>query len=114
MKDINAKVLKGMMDRGRAFVLLDVRGDEEFDEEHIPNALSAPLGHMGVSIECCVRKSAQIIVYSANRDCTASVEGVKRLVGMGFKDVLHFNDGIQGWKDAGLETIALQKQRKAA
>lgn len=114
MKTISTADLKSRMDQGHRIVLLDVRGDEDFDREHLPGALSAPLGHIGESIACCLIKGAEIIVYCGSKDCTASEQGVKRLQDMGFTNVARYMDGIKGWKDAGLDTVIMLTTRKAA
>lgn len=114
MKEISTRELKSRMEQGHRFVLLDVRGDEYFDEEHIPGAVSAPLGHIGEGIECCVIKDAEIIAYCDNKDCTMSEEGVKRLEDLGFMNVFHYGDGLQGWKDAGFRTVVMRENKIAA
>ena len=114
MKTISTEKLKSKLDQGHPIALLDVRGDEDFDKEHLPGAMAAPLGYIGEGIACCLVKGAEIIVYCGSTECTASEEGVKRLQDMGFTNVMRYKDGIKGWKDAGLPTMIMQMKRKAA
>ena len=114
MMTISTEELKAKMDQGHRFVLLDVRGDEAFDAEHMPGALSAPLGHIGQGIECCVIKGAEIVAYCTNMQCTRSEEAVKRLKGLGFTNVFRYTEGIAGWKEKGFMTVVPRMERKAA
>lgn len=114
VKEISAIELKDKMDMGHRFVLLDVRGDEFFDEEHIPGAISAPVGHIGEGIECCVMKDADVIVYCTNEKCALSEDGARLLESLGFTSVFRYVGGLQGWRDAGFKTIVTHINEKVA
>ncbi len=46
-------------------------------------------------------KSAKLVFYCADTQCTASHEAARRAIGAGYTDVSVMSDGIQGWVDAG-------------
>ena len=114
MKTITTEELKSKMAQDHKFVLVDVRGDEAFDEEHIPGAISSPLGALSQGILCCVIKGAEIIVYCGSKECTLSPEAARRLEGMGFFNVYDYEDGLKGWRDAGMKTVGFRPLSKVA
>src|SRR5271170_5160849 len=46
-------------------------------------------------------KSAKLVFYCADTQCTASHEAARRAIGAGYTDVSVMSDGIEGWVDAG-------------
>jgi len=48
---------------------------------------------------------AEIVVYCANRECTASPNLAQRLEEMGYTNVSDFEEGLAGWRSAGYELI---------
>ena len=59
-----------------------------------------------VSKELPQDKSARLVFYCANEQCTASHNAAKRAMTAGYKDVYVLPDGIFGWKKQGFETVA--------
>lgn len=91
---LSAAQLKDMLDSGREdFVLVDVRGPLEFETGYIPGALLIPY----TEIEKRAReipKNKTVIVY-----CSVGVRSErarKKLLEMGFSDVLNFG-GTKDW-----------------
>lgn len=86
---------KEIMDSGKAFVLVDVREQNEFDEGHIPGAILMPYERTGELAESLLpEKDALILVYcrSGRRSKIAAAE----LADMGYSDVREFG-GIIDW-----------------
>lgn len=50
-------------------------------------------------------KDAEIVVYCANADCTASPELAEKIEEMGYSNVSDFEKGLAGWENAGYELI---------
>ena len=80
--------LKGMM-------LLDVRTDEEYKKGHISGAVHIPLADIGDKIKK-LKKDKELVVYcqSGNR----SIWAIKRLMGMGYKNLYNLKGGYSAWK----------------
>ncbi len=54
------------MERGDAFVLLDVLNEPYYRQSHLPGAINLPLESVGEAKEVLPDKSAEIIVYCMN------------------------------------------------
>jgi rhodanese-related sulfurtransferase len=105
MKTISVEDLKQRMDKQKdGLLLLDARGDEAFEEEHIPHAKSAPETALRERIEGLVQKESEIIVYCTDEDCKMSRRVGNRLEEMGYENVATVPAGIEGWRQAGHDT----------
>lgn len=92
---ISAEEAKKIMDSGDAYILVDVRTQEEFDEKHIDGALLIPNETIGTEpVELLPDKDAKILVYcrSGNRSRQAS----EKLVALGYTQIIDFG-GIVDW-----------------
>ena len=94
-RQISQEEAKEMMDAGDA-VVLDMRGQSEYDEGHIPGAVLLPGGSIDEDTAAAVipEKSATVLVYcrSGNRSKTAAAA----LAELGYTDVCEFG-GINTW-----------------
>ena len=92
---ITAQRAKELMDAGGVFVV-DVREDYEYQESHIPGAISLPLSTMNVESgeKITEDKDSVILIYcrSGNRSKTAAAYFAE----MGYTNVYEFG-GILGW-----------------
>ena len=75
-------------------ILLDVRTQEEYDEEHIPGAVCLPNEMIAADMPFPFGKDAEILVYC--RSGRRSAEAAKKLRDMGFTNVSDFG-GIIDW-----------------
>ena len=78
-----------LMEADSDYILLDVRRDDEFEEGHIPGAISIPNESIGTEeIAELPDKNQTIYVYcrSGNRSKQAS----QKLVDLGYTDVIEF------------------------
>ena len=89
-----AKILK---DNPNA-VVLDIRTPAEFNEGHIPNAVN--INYKADSFESELDKLDRDTTYlmhcRSGRRSANSFETFKKL---GFKNIIHMDDGILGWKE---------------
>ena len=92
------------IDKGEDFVLIDVRGSEDFQEEHISGALSIPLAELRPRAESDLSTNQRIVVYGQDHDETSSNEAATLLEERGFRKVADFDGGISAWKRAGFLT----------
>ncbi len=103
-KTISTQELKGKIDKGDKFHLVDVLSPESFTENHIPGAINVPNGLDFVAeIERVVDlgKDDEIILYCASADCMASASAARKLEEAGYANIKHYQDGLAGWKKAG-------------
>jgi rhodanese-related sulfurtransferase len=95
-----------MKEQGDSLLLFDARGDDAFAREHLPHAKSAPESALTERFEGLARKDAEIVVYCVDPDCGKSRKVGQQLETMGFRNVSRLPEGIEGWKQAGHETVA--------
>jgi len=93
------KKIKG----GEKFVLVDARSREDYDESHLPGAISAPVEDIRERAGK-LDKNAEIITYCGSFQCPASTMAAKELMGLGFRDVLDYKGGIKEWTEKGQST----------
>ena len=91
IKQITPKELeqkKGMM-------LLDVRPAKEYEQGHIPGAVHVPLADVGERVKK-LKKDKDLVVYC--RSGNQSIWAIKRLMGMGYKNLYNLKGGYSAWK----------------
>ena len=104
MRTITAEELKKKLDANEDFILIDVLGKESFDAKHIPKSVNMPSTEIGIrSIKELPDKNKEIVVYCAGRECEASPNAAKKLEKLGYKNVIDFEEGLDGWREAGYE-----------
>ena len=105
MKKISTQELKKLFDNDQTFYLIDARAADTYQMEHIPSAISLPLGKVEHRhTKYFPDKSVQIVSYCTDIDCHASVEVGKKLEELGYNNVWHYADGIKEWKQANHPT----------
>ncbi len=103
IKFISMQHLNRMLEGGERLQLLDVRGAEDYEKEHIKGARSLPLGDLDAAKQL-FKLSDVIVVYCDSFVCSASTSAAKILSKMGFTDVRDFKGGLREWKLNGLPT----------
>lgn len=92
---ITAEEAKTRLDNESGIILVDVRTEDEYNVEHIPDAILLPLDNIADDAEVMIPdKEAIYFVYcrSGNRSATASAQ----LVEMGYKNIYDLG-GIKDW-----------------
>ncbi len=100
--NITREELKAKMDRGEKFVLVDALSAKHYESSHLPGAVNLPYEFVDEAETVLPDKDAEIVVYCMNPDCEASTEEARELEEMGYRNVLHYAEGKQGWLRAGL------------
>jgi rhodanese-related sulfurtransferase/DNA-binding transcriptional ArsR family regulator len=80
--------------------LIDVRPRDEFEQGHIPGALSLPVGQLRRHLRD-LPASREIIAYCRGAYCVYSIEAVELLRKHGFR-ARRTETGIPDWRAAGL------------
>ncbi|MEQ1620778.1 MAG: rhodanese-like domain-containing protein [Methylococcales bacterium] len=82
-------------------IIVDVREDNEWQEQHIPGAIHIPLGQLKARLsELEAYKNSEIITQC--RSGGRSAKAVDQLKTAGFNNVHSLEGGIQAWEKEGL------------
>ena len=104
MTTISTEELSERLESGRAAVF-DVRGDLEFESGHIPGAMTAPLGSLVFRVARLMEPDSFVAVYSAGGDCGLAARAAQRLENLKLRNVHCYEDGLEGWRAAGLPVV---------
>ncbi|MBI3445570.1 MAG: rhodanese-like domain-containing protein [Magnetospirillum sp.] len=94
--------VKGMLDAGEA-VLVDVREDDEFAEEHIEGSVLSPMSDF--ELETWPSFPGRKVIIS----CLGGVRSAavaRKLIASGQGWAIHLKGGLNAWRDAGLPTMS--------
>ena len=105
LNKINALKAKTLLDSGKA-MLVDIRESDEFAREHVPGAHHVPLSGFNAA-DFPGDRDKIAIFHCASGARTA--EAAPRILGAAFAEVYQLEQGLAGWKKAGLQTIVNRK-----
>lgn len=83
-------------------ILINVLGREAYEAKRIPGSVNVPAGDIENVERLAPDKDQPIVVYCANADCQASPKAAEALLEMGYTRVWDFEEGLAGWRGAGL------------
>jgi len=83
------------LDQKKGMMLLDVRPGKEYEQGHIPGAVHVPLADVGDKVKK-LKKDKDLVVYC--RSGNQSIWAIKRLMGMGYKNLYNLKGGYSAWK----------------
>lgn len=84
-------------------VIIDLRSETEFNESHIPNAISIPSATLEENLEK-LPLDKDIVIYCRGPYCAMGIEAVNFLKEKGYR-VKRLIQGVPEWKALGLETM---------
>lgn len=87
-------------DRSQGYALVNVLGEEQFQQEHIPGSSNIPQGQEE-AFEKRYAKDKEIVVYCASSECDASEKAAEELARRGFQRVVDYSAGLSDWRSAG-------------
>ena len=94
-RKISAQEAKIMLDENPDAILLDVRSEAEFKEQHIKGAILFPVAEIkGKAANKLPDKNALILIYC--RSGIRSKDAANQLISIGYTNVYDFG-GIIGW-----------------
>jgi len=103
VKETNVADVKRRMGSGEAFLLVDVREDNEWAKGHLPGAVHMGRGVIERDIEKTVPETGtKLILYCGGGFRSALV--ADNLQKMGYSNVESMDGGWRGWNEAGLPT----------
>ena len=104
--NINRETLRGMIDRGEDFVLLETLPSEEYEKGHIPGAKNMPPDRVEELAPSLIPgKDTDVVVYCASFDCNASSKAARKLEELGYTSIFDYEGGKADWKEARLATV---------
>lgn len=101
--DISHDDLKAALAAGKV-ALIDVNGTDSYKEGHIPGAIDFEASETKLATLLPADKSALVVAYCGNPRCSAYKAGVAAAEKLGYTNVQHYSQGIDGWKKAGEKT----------
>lgn len=94
-KNINYIIMKEMLKTNKNIIIIDVRTEEEYQDNHIPRAINIPLQDIREKIGRIARnKNDVIIVYCEYGG--RSRKACNKLEKMGYTNVYNLDGGIEG------------------
>jgi rhodanese-related sulfurtransferase len=105
LNKIDVPKAKALLDSGKA-VLVDIRESDEFAREHVPGAHHVPLS--GFSPADFPSDRGKIAIFHCASGARTA-EAAPRILGSGFAEVYQLDQGLAGWKKAGLQTVVNRK-----
>ena len=98
-----AETLKTAIDNDEPVVILDVRDKEQYEEEHLPGAISLPRAAIELEIDEIIPDQDTHIVAHCGGNTRGSLSAHTLQI-MGYKNASVLTGGFRGWKAAGLPT----------
>ena len=100
IQEISIDDVKEKLDNGDKFLLVDVREDREFAQDHLPGAIHLGKGVIERDIETRIPDvNAPIILYCGGG--FRSAMAADNLQKMGYTNVLSMDGGVRGWRERG-------------
>ncbi|MCL2122055.1 MAG: redoxin domain-containing protein [Clostridiales bacterium] len=94
-RKIKPEEAKGIMEDGRAYILLDVRSNTEYEASHIDGAILLPHDEIAARASAVLPdKDARILIYCYSG--VRSADAAKALVALGYTGIYDFG-GITDW-----------------
>jgi phage shock protein E len=83
------------LDQKKGIMVLDVRTNKEYEQGHIPGSVHVQLSEIGDKVKK-LKKDKELLVYCQNGN--RSIWAIKRLMGMGYKNLYNLKGGYNAWK----------------
>src|SRR5688572_12324099 len=104
METISRDEVKSLIDAGEKVAIIDTLPRAEYEEGHIPGALSMPLQELRKLAPKILRdKDQQIITYCGSSDCPLSTRAAEELEALGYMNVTEYIGGKADWEAGGLD-----------
>ena len=98
IKEADVNEVKEKLDRGDKFLLVDVREESEFAQDHLPGAIHLGKGVIERDIEGRVPDlNTPMILYCGGG--FRSAMAADNLQKMGYTNVISMDGGVRGWRE---------------
>ena len=103
VREVSIDDVKGRLDRGDKFILVDVREESEYAKDHLPGAIHLGKGVIERDIEERVPElNTPVVLYCGGG--YRSALAADNLQKMGYENARSLTGGFKAWKEAGLAT----------
>jgi rhodanese-related sulfurtransferase len=100
VRETNVDTVKTRMDRGDKFLLVDVREESEYANDHLPGAIHLGKGVIERDIEGRVPElNTEMILYCGGG--FRSALAADNLQKMGYTNIISMDGGIRHWREKG-------------
>ena len=100
VRETNAEEVKRRIDSSDTFLLVDVREESEFAQDHLPGAIHLGKGIIERDIEARVPDlNAEMVLYCGGG--FRSALAADNLQKMGYTNVISMDGGIRDWREKG-------------
>ncbi len=107
---MDTAAVKSLVESGSSAVIVDARSAKWDDGKRIPGAVSLTADSPAEEIEKAIpSKDALVVAYCSNLKCPASAKLAEKLVALGYKNVIKYPEGLQGWIEAGNAVTEIAK-----
>lgn len=104
IKETDVPTIKGRLEKGEKFFLIDTREDNEWEKGRLPGALHLGKGVIERDIEGAIPdKAAEVVLYCGGG--FRSALAADNLQKMGYTNVVSMDGGFRGWVEAGGEVV---------
>ena len=102
-RTISREELRTKLSTASRPVLVEALPEKYYVAKHLPGALHLPHDQVdALAASVLPQKSAEIVVYCANRQCQNSHIAAHRLFVLGYTNVSVYAAGKQDWEEGGL------------
>lgn len=105
---ISATDLKDALESDRPPVVINTLQRDAHEARHIPGSVNVPTEEIDRVETLVPNKDERIVVYCANADCDASPTAAKALREEGYTNVIDFEEGYAGWRQAGYPLVGTE------
>jgi rhodanese-related sulfurtransferase len=100
VRECTASDVKTKMDRAESFRLVDVREDNEYEQDHAAGAIHLGKGIIERDIETVIpNKDDSIVLYcGGGYRSVLAADSIRR---MGYTNVISMDGGMKAWREAG-------------
>jgi rhodanese-related sulfurtransferase len=100
VRETTVDEIKSRLDRGDKFLLVDVREESEWQNDHLPGAIHMSKGVIERDVEKKVPDlNAEMILYCGGG--FRSALAADNLQKMGYTNVISMDGGVRGWREKG-------------
>lgn len=104
VRELTIDDVKAKLDKEEDFVLIDVREDNEWEKDHLPNAIHMGRGIIERDVETRVPKlDTPMILYCGGG--FRSALAADNLQKMGYTNVISMDGGIREWREKGYPLV---------
>jgi rhodanese-related sulfurtransferase len=101
IRETTVDEVRGRLDRGEKFVLIDVREESEYAKDHLPGAVHLSKGILEREIERRVPDPRTPIVLYCGGGFRSALSA-DNLQKMGYTNILSMDGGVRLWREKGL------------